>query len=496
MTLGSRIKRFLGLPWSPRTMIIVIPLHVVAFAGLYAGVFHLVMKEVAMVEVANTKSLLNTVVNELHTAMVCKSTPDIRRRLDGFVAAHHLAGLSIYDPEGRSIGPAGPHSADVLRFLSSGKEETSRMVASPTTVTVWATSLIKAGPQCSSCHSAGTTLGVAVVNLDLTSQLEGVRHRIALQIALLAAVWVFLVGILSVGSRRIAERSIRILRADVEAGGSRPPGSSPKAPAVLDPTGAKLYRTLRRTLEEARDHRERMADRFEHAERLASLGKLSAGLAHEIKNPLAGIQGALELLIDESDREERVDLYERMLEEVKRVNRTLQSLLHFARPAQPKRTVVSIPDLLKDIVDLAAPGLHRKNITIDIAATDTLPGIAIDPEQIRQVLVNLVTNAADAIGKDGSITLSASPFPDGAGLILAVTDNGPGIAEEDLERLFEPFFTTKLHGTGLGLAVAKRIVDQHGGAIEVTSLRGRETTFFVLLPEPTGEHPAVGTQKD
>jgi signal transduction histidine kinase len=120
---------------------------------------------------------------------------------------------------------------------------------------------------------------------------------------------------------------------------------------------------------------------------------------------------------------------------------------------------------------------------LEFTATPELDEFPLDPDQIRQVLVNLISNAADAIDRKGTITLRTTTFPDGNGLIIAVEDDGPGIPEDRMREIFEPFFTTKFTGTGLGLAVARSLVHEHGGRIEVESVPGERCTFFVLLPD-------------
>ena len=129
------------------------------------------------------------------------------------------------------------------------------------------------------------------------------------------------------------------------------------------------------------------------------------------------------------------------------------------------------------------PGLSRKNVELAASVADGLPQIRIDASKIRQVLVNLVQNAAEAIGDGGGlVALRASAAPDGKGVVLVVEDDGPGIAREDLDRLFEPFFTTKFTGTGLGLTISKGLIEQHGGRLHADSAAERGATFYILLP--------------
>jgi len=175
-------------------------------------------------------------------------------------------------------------------------------------------------------------------------------------------------------------------------------------------------------------------------------------------------------------------------------------LLHFARPRKPRRVATDIQELLEDIAELARPGLSRKNVSLSIGVDDQVRTFTLDPVQLRQTVVNLVTNAADAIGESGSIELLATPFPEGRGLILAVVDDGQGMDEETKKKVFEPFFTTKVvgQGSGLGLAQVHGIIQQHAGLVGVRSEFGTGSTFTLYLPplalpearptdEPAGE---------
>lgn len=252
---------------------------------------------------------------------------------------------------------------------------------------------------------------------------------------------------------------------------------------MLDPVSAKLYESLRDVLHERRERDEQVTSKLLHTERLASLGKLTAGLAHEIKNPLAGIQGSLELLRDDVDDDEIRDLYGQMLAELKRVNETIHSLLHFARPAPARKTPTDVAELLEETVQLLRPGFQKKSINIDISVAPGMGKFNLDRSQIRQVLLNLVHNAADAIGENGTISVRTTTTPKGRGLLIEVEDDGPGISKEDQNKIFEPFFTSKFHGTGLGLSVARSLVSQHGGRLELRSEPGSGATFLIILSE-------------
>ena len=223
-------------------------------------------------------------------------------------------------------------------------------------------------------------------------------------------------------------------------------------------------------------------------EKLASLGVLAAGVAHEIRNPLTAIKARLytqQKALAPGSRE-RTDA-EFIGHEIDRLEKIVSDFLRFARPVDPERVSLSPPNLLREVWELMAPRLRESSIEVAVErAVETR--ITADPEQLKQVLINLVNNAADALGNRGSIKLRAVEDRTTLGgrmrevVIIEVEDNGPGIPPEVQERLFDPFFTTKPSGAGLGLSIAARIVEKHGGALLFQTAAHRGTTFGIVLP--------------
>jgi len=263
---------------------------------------------------------------------------------------------------------------------------------------------------------------------------------------------------------------------------------------VLDPVSAELYESLQGLIEGQRSREAEVSSRLRRAEHMASLGELAAGLAHEIKNPLAGIRGVIELLRDESQDESQRNLFEQIVTELDRINRTIHSLLSFARPSLPNRVPTDIAELIEDSLRLIRPNLRKQNIMLEVEVAPDVTRFRLDATHIRHVLVNLVKNAADAIENDGKILVRAITSPDGNDLFISVTDDGPGIPTHLHDKIFEPFYSTKFTGTGLGLAVVDSLVSRSGGVIELISEPGRGATFFVLLPDATSESEAVGME--
>ena len=221
-------------------------------------------------------------------------------------------------------------------------------------------------------------------------------------------------------------------------------------------------------------------EQLRRADRLSALGELSAGLAHEIRNPLGALEGAVQILQrPELPAETRHEFAEMAGKEVGRLKDLLTSFLDFARPQPPEKTLIEPALLLESVVRLAAETAKMANVHILVDAQETAP-IAVDAEQIKQVLLNLVLNAVQAMPEGGQVVLRARQ-EDGS-VLLEIADQGSGIPSEDLERIFDPFFTTRADGTGLGLSIAYQIVHGHGGQISVRNNRDRGATFTVILP--------------
>jgi two-component system NtrC family sensor kinase len=217
-------------------------------------------------------------------------------------------------------------------------------------------------------------------------------------------------------------------------------------------------------------------------EKMASLGVLSSGVAHEINNPLGvilGYAGYLEGKMDPSDPNYRY--IQDIRKESQRCKGIVQDLLSYARMPKPALEETDLNALLEQIVDFAANhmDLHHVSLVRDLAPG--LPRVCVDPDQIRQVAINLILNAGAAMESGGTITIGTAPAPEGC-VDVVFRDEGAGIAPENLEKIFEPFFTTKARGTGLGLAITRRIVEQHLGRIMVESEVGKGTTVTVRLP--------------
>ncbi len=223
---------------------------------------------------------------------------------------------------------------------------------------------------------------------------------------------------------------------------------------------------------------------IERQEKLASLGVLASGVAHEIRNPLTAIKMRLFSLTRSIPDNEDATI---IGNEISRLDRILKDFLRFARPSEPRLAGIPARQVLEAVYNLLASPLERNGIQLRVQA-DQPVRVHADAQQLQQVLINLVQNAAESIGRNGSVLLSLREGQaeiqgrNSPAAILAVSDTGPGIAPEIEARLFDPFFTTKEKGTGLGLAIAARIIEKHGGLLRYETEVGRGTTFEIVLP--------------
>ena len=288
------------------------------------------------------------------------------------------------------------------------------------------------------------------------------------------------------------ERDVFEAEGELVVAGERLPVSLSASSLREDPGGRSGTVVLFRDLREVRE----LQEEVERARHLAAIGRLAAGVAHEVRNPLSSLKGFAQFLRGRfssgSDEERYADI---MIEEVERLDRVVQELLDFARPVQPERKPIAPGALLDEALALVSEDAGFHNVKIERNETPGLPSVLVDQFQIRQALLNVLLNAIEAMGEGGSLTIETALSHETGGepmVTVSVTDTGRGMSAEDLERLFEPFYTTKQKGTGLGLTIVSRLIDQNGGRISVESRPGRGSTFSLRLPVARGSGAEPG----
>ncbi len=258
-----------------------------------------------------------------------------------------------------------------------------------------------------------------------------------------------------------------------------------------EPTGAALFfKDLTRV--EQLEERERLRDR------LAALGEMAAAIAHELKNPLAGIEVTAGLLRRQvPDSPDLQGLLKDIINEAKLANEIVLEMLEFVRPIRLEVERTSIAQVLHDAVRMAESKVSRREVGVTMSVQAHLPLIEGDHHQLCRLFTNLLTNAFEALNGQGMVTITAAAGPPEEEhnaspdahttptIVIEVSDNGPGLSPEIIDRIFNPFFTTKPQGSGLGLAIVRKIVDAHDGRIDVTSSPEHGTCFRVTLPMST-----------
>jgi two-component system NtrC family sensor kinase len=269
--------------------------------------------------------------------------------------------------------------------------------------------------------------------------------------------------------------------------------SSMAQPAAIAIENAQLYKDLQGQM----DILQRTQAQLIRSAKLAAIGELAAGVAHEINNPLTSIMGFTRLLLqkvdDDDPMKEDLQIIDR---EAARTKAIVRGLLDFARQREPRLESADVNEIVRTTMALVHHQAKGKGVIIKESFDETLPLVSLDANQIEQVFLNIVTNAIQAMPEGGELKVMTAYRPhavDGADCVaVEFHDTGTGIAEENLPRIFDPFFTTKEvgQGTGLGLSISYGIVASHGGWIEVETKVGQGSTFKVMLPAAKGRRAA------
>jgi signal transduction histidine kinase len=347
---------------------------------------------------------------------------------------------------------------------------------------------VSGGDGCAGCHPAGAIPGFVGIDVPLDKEDEEVRDLQQLLLGggiLLAGL---LSGVIVLVGLVLVFRPVRHLGATVEA--LRAGDFSARADVGRGDELGELARRVNEmaaSLEEAkveleRTHRAELAQ----SEKLAALGQLVSSIAHEIKNPLSGIIGALRVLEKEAtpDAPEKAILA-KVLAQVERLSSTACELLDFARPLKPVVTDVALPEVLDRTIFFVERQASAAGIEVRRCYAQDLPLVRADPELMKQVFLNVLLNAVQAMAHGGGLEIDVREAEAGDWVDVTIADQGAGIPREQLPRIFDPFYTTKTQGTGLGLYVARQLIETQGGRVSVESRLGRGTAFTIRLPVAT-----------
>lgn len=339
-------------------------------------------------------------------------------------------------------------------------------------------------PSCAECHpGSGNLIGYMGVDVSAEEADRGVRQAQRWMIGSSLFIVIIFVGTAFGVHFRFVKRRINQIAAgigELERGNFAARISTQQRDelgqlaAYINRLGDRLSQ-MRQELE--RSHHSEL----ERAERMASVGELAASIAHEIRNPVAGISSAMQVLSAElPPGDERVVIFDEIARQTQRVNRAVNDLLSYARPSTPELAVGSVSDPIRRALTLMDAQMNTAQVELRDQLEPNLPPVLLDIQQMQQVFVNLVMNALQAMPTGGVLTLRTES--DGSDVVAEVSDTGQGIPKEILQEIFKPFFTTKHQGTGLGLSICRSIVENHCGRMEVESSPGSGARFLIRLP--------------
>jgi signal transduction histidine kinase len=448
--------------------------------------------------------LLSTVEKSIFNSMRLGNSEDVQAILEMVGRNHRLSRVRIFHPDGTILKSAHPREIgtrvdnfDLALFANNRHQGIFRVDGEEVLGMV---EPIVSDERCFLCHGPGRKV-IGVLNLNLSLGDTTQRLRQSYQFFLVSTS--IIVVLLSVGTSfvlvRLVKRPIRTMAArmaQVEAGdlSVRMGSSATDEMGSLMRSFDSMVVNLEKTSKELEQYH---FGQMERADRLASVGEMATGIAHEIKNPLAGISGAISVFADDFAADDpRREIVREVLEQIGRLDKTATDLLYFGRPGQPEFNFVDLNSLVKKTLFFVSQHPEARNIHRIKDLTRDLPAVWADEKQIQQVLLNVIINAVQAMPDGGTLTVQTEAV-EGAGMPsvrVVVMDTGKGISEPDLERIFVPFHTTKTQGTGLGLAICRRLMEQHGGTIKVSSRVGEGTTFMIELPVAQGQ-PANGNEE-
>jgi two-component system, NtrC family, sensor kinase len=437
----------------------------------------------------SSELLLNTIERSVYNSMRIGNTEDVQVILEMVGQNEKLAGVRIFHPHGIVLKSSQPNEVgrlvdqqDFNLFLNNKSEGVFNLDGHGEVLGM--VKPIYNDRQCNLCHgSKSRIIGLLNVNYSLVETRKRIVELTKLFIMSTVAIIGFLSLAISLVMLKFVKKPLTRMAknmAKVEAGDL----SVRMTSNGKDEIGQLIqsFDSMVGRLDSAKKELEAFHfQQMERADRLASVGEMAAGIAHEIKNPLTGIAAAITVMKDDFTPDDpRVMIINEVLEQISRLDKTVNDLLFFGKPTAPEPAWTDINSALKKILVFASQHRGGKNIEKRLELKEDLPPVYVDPKQIQQVFLNLFLNAVQAMPQGGTLTVQSElAVVDGVDTVqVRVTDTGAGIPPQ----ILETFFTTKAQGTGLGLPICHRLVEQHGGRLLVKSKDGEGTTFTVELP--------------
>jgi signal transduction histidine kinase len=476
-------------------------LFALTLAGMVAGVTRLYAGDLERGRRERAELFTDIVASGVSNTMLAGRPADVPALFDALLAHRpDLLAASLVAPNGFISVSSAPALQGTVPWPNIETFEKTKIVYAPAGNDAEFAVIrpIENAAACARCHGTKTHVN-GWLDLRFTSEptLKSESALVKTLAASAAAALLCLLGILLwligreavnplqrlVGAMRRAESGELTVRADE--------GRADELGVAARGFDAMLTALRRSQAELEAFYRERMV----RADRFAAVGEIATGLAHEIKNPLAGLSGALELLAEDlASNPHHSDVVGEMRHQVERLTKTMESLLSFARPPKAKLRSTDVNATLEKVLFLIRQQSRGKTIDVVDALDASVPSVLADPSQLEQVFLNLCLNACQAMSGQASGTLSVRSRPVEGHVVVEIADNGPGIPSDVRGQVFKPFFTTKREGNGLGLAISARIVAEHGGHIGYRCPPEGGTVFTITLQEARPRAAAAATE--
>jgi signal transduction histidine kinase len=459
-------------------------------------------KHITTTSLRTADLMMSVIERSINSSMSTGNTRDVQTILEMVGSDSRLTGVRIFHPDGRVLKSSDPneigHRVDLQSMATFLQGNGHNIFRGPSGNEVMGViKPIYSEPRCTPCHGAGRRV-LGVLSLDFS--LAEMEAQLLESSQLFGLTMLIIVLLLTGGISLIFHRFVRqplqaitVRMAQVEEGDLSvrlEPQSDGEVGSLMVSFNSMVDRLRMANDELQTCHYQQM----ERADRLASVGEMSAGIAHEIKNPLAAISGAVTVLADDfAEDDPRREVVSKVLEQITRLDKAATDLLFFGRPGKPSFDYVDTNALLNKTMFFVSQHPEAKNVHQSKEFTRKLPPVWVDEKQLQQVFFNIIINAIQAMKDGGTLLLQTDLIEeqDKNFVRVLIGDSGPGINPEDLERIFTPFFTTKTQGTGLGLAICRQLMEQQGGAIKVKSRLGEGTRVIINLPVSQDAEPDV-----
>ena len=347
---------------------------------------------------------------------------------------------------------------------------------------------------CYRCHiKQQKNIGYFALKISIDDVLDAAKEHAIVNVILIIFTFSGLGAVIFVALSLLVIRPVKEMQVqiheietqmdEIELGGQvqfaqiKKPNRSDEIAGLIDSFNKLVLRLNRAHKKLFEMHQSQLAQ----ADRLITTGEMAANIAHEIKNPLAGALGALEIIIEDMPKDTScIPIMQEIIVQLERINKAVNDLLSYARPADPVFEKVNLNEIFKRILSLLESQIKAENIKIDLFLTENIPNIIADEKLIQQLFWNILLNAVQSMKDSGTLTIKTEKG--NSTVKIKIQDTGKGIPKDNYEKIFKPFFTNKHKGTGLGLAISKRIVEQHSGDISIKSEMNKGTTFIITLP--------------